>query len=134
MAKPEHKYAPLSKFNEDEKVLKGFIWKPKDRPVSKESVIHSSNYTAQAKTDNKGKASTKTSGKTSAKGAPAKTTTPVKAGKDTSTVKKDTSAVKPANIVPAPGKTSKDSVQKQAPDTGKKGKDTSAVKKPVVKS
>jgi lipopolysaccharide export system protein LptA len=39
--KPEHRYGPLAKFTEDEKILKGFIWKPKERPVSKESIIPS---------------------------------------------------------------------------------------------
>jgi hypothetical protein len=39
--KPENKYGPLNKFTEDDRVLKGFIWKPKDRPVSKESIIPS---------------------------------------------------------------------------------------------
>lgn len=41
ITKPEHRYGPLSKFKEDEKILKGFIWKPKERPVSKESIIPS---------------------------------------------------------------------------------------------
>lgn len=41
--KPENRYAPLDKFKEDEKILKGFIWKPKERPVSKESIIPSYN-------------------------------------------------------------------------------------------
>lgn len=31
---------PLGKLKEDDKILKGFLWKPKDRPVSKESVIN----------------------------------------------------------------------------------------------
>ncbi|WP_448702488.1 OstA-like protein [Mucilaginibacter sp. AW1-3] len=35
-----HKDTPLSKLKEDDKILKGFLWKPKDRPVSKESVIN----------------------------------------------------------------------------------------------
>jgi len=39
--KPESKYGPLDKFKEEERLLKGFIWKPKERPVSKESVIPS---------------------------------------------------------------------------------------------
>lgn len=39
--KPENRYGPLNKFKEDDKVLKGFIWKPKERPVSKESIIPS---------------------------------------------------------------------------------------------
>jgi hypothetical protein len=41
ITKPEHRYGPLSKFKEDERILKGFIWKPKDRPISKESIIPS---------------------------------------------------------------------------------------------
>ena len=48
LAKPEHRYGPLSKFNEDEKLLKGFIWKPKERPVSKEAIMHPvDNYPAK---------------------------------------------------------------------------------------
>ncbi|MDF2434638.1 MAG: hypothetical protein JWP44_4269 [Mucilaginibacter sp.] len=39
--KPDNKYGPLGKFKEDDKILKGFIWKPKERPVSKESIIPS---------------------------------------------------------------------------------------------
>jgi lipopolysaccharide export system protein LptA len=31
---------PLGKLKEDDKILKGFLWKPKDRPVSKEAVIN----------------------------------------------------------------------------------------------
>jgi hypothetical protein len=41
--KPDHRYGPLNKFTEDDKVLKGFLWKPKERPVSKESIIPSHN-------------------------------------------------------------------------------------------
>lgn len=39
--KPEHRTGAPAIFKEDEKLLKGFIWKPKDRPVSKESIIPS---------------------------------------------------------------------------------------------
>jgi lipopolysaccharide export system protein LptA len=39
LIKPEFRYGPISKFKEDERLLKNFIWKPKDRPVSKEYVI-----------------------------------------------------------------------------------------------
>lgn len=35
-----HKDTPLGKLKEDDKILKGFLWKPKDRPVSKEAVIN----------------------------------------------------------------------------------------------
>ena len=41
LTKPENKYGPMAKVKEDDKILKGFIWKPKERPVSKESVIPS---------------------------------------------------------------------------------------------
>jgi hypothetical protein len=33
-------YFPLLKVKEDDKILKGFIWKPNERPASKEDVIH----------------------------------------------------------------------------------------------
>ena len=41
LTKPENKYTPIAKVKEDDKILKGFIWKPKERPVSKESIIPS---------------------------------------------------------------------------------------------
>jgi lipopolysaccharide export system protein LptA len=31
---------PISKVTEDNKILKGFIWKPKERPVSKEAILN----------------------------------------------------------------------------------------------
>jgi len=43
ITKPDHRYVPIHLVKEDEKILKGFIWKPKDRPVSKESIIPSYN-------------------------------------------------------------------------------------------
>jgi len=43
LTKPDHRYIPIEKVKEDEKILKGFIWKPKDRPISKESVLPSYN-------------------------------------------------------------------------------------------
>jgi hypothetical protein len=46
--KPENKYGPLNKFKDDDKMLKGFIWKPKERPVSKESIIPSYNKKREA--------------------------------------------------------------------------------------
>ncbi|MDB5125181.1 MAG: hypothetical protein JWP94_3310 [Mucilaginibacter sp.] len=46
--KPDARYGPLAKFKEDEQILKGFIWKPKDRPVSKESIIPSYNRRKEA--------------------------------------------------------------------------------------
>lgn len=41
--KPENTYGPLSKFSQDDMILKGFIWKPKERPVSKEAILPSYN-------------------------------------------------------------------------------------------
>lgn len=41
LTKPENRYIPIAKVTEDDKTLKGFIWKPKERPVSKESIIPS---------------------------------------------------------------------------------------------
>ena len=56
--KPQHTYGPLNKFKEDEKILKGFIWKPKERPVSKESIIPSYNKKIAAVKPPPGKAKT----------------------------------------------------------------------------
>nr|WP_262918350.1 OstA-like protein [Mucilaginibacter straminoryzae] len=39
ISKPEHRIGPPEKFKDDEKLLKGFIWKPHDRPESKEQII-----------------------------------------------------------------------------------------------
>jgi lipopolysaccharide export system protein LptA len=41
LTKPENRYIPIAKVTEEDKELKGFIWKPKERPVSKESIIPS---------------------------------------------------------------------------------------------
>lgn len=38
--KHDDNYSPLLKVKEDDKILKGFIWKPNERPASKEDVIH----------------------------------------------------------------------------------------------
>jgi lipopolysaccharide export system protein LptA len=39
--KPEGNYYPIEEIPKDEEILKGFIWKPKDRPRSKEEIIPS---------------------------------------------------------------------------------------------
>ena len=39
--KPEGNFYPMDKIPPDENILKGFIWKPKDRPQSKEAIIPS---------------------------------------------------------------------------------------------
>lgn len=43
ITKAENRVIPIDKVKDDEKILKNFIWKPKDRPVSKESVLPSYN-------------------------------------------------------------------------------------------
>jgi hypothetical protein len=39
LSKIEAQVYPVATLKDDQKILKGFIWKPKDRPVSKESII-----------------------------------------------------------------------------------------------
>ncbi len=137
--KPENRYGPLDKFKDDDKVLKGFIWKPKDRPVSKESIIPSYNKKPSATKSppdksKTGKPGTKKllNGKTVKGGTP--TVPPgklpdLKTGKD-STLKTDTTKM--------PGlKTGKDSIRKI--DTVKMpalktGKDTTKVKPVPIKA
>ncbi|MGI4727151.1 MAG: OstA-like protein [Janthinobacterium lividum] len=41
LSKPDGQIYPTDGLKDDQKILKGFIWKPKDRPVSKESIIRS---------------------------------------------------------------------------------------------
>lgn len=41
LSKPDIRYGPVEKFTEDDRLLKGFLWKPKERPVSKEAIIYS---------------------------------------------------------------------------------------------
>ncbi|MGZ3925901.1 MAG: OstA-like protein [Mucilaginibacter sp.] len=119
LSKPEHRYGPLEKFSEDDKILKGFLWKPKERPVSKESIIPSLDKNYNAK-----KAKGKPPG-TDKK--PLKKPADIKAGKDTS-------AVKPGNLTIPPVKSAKDSTQKVQPQKipVKTGKDSVTVK-PAVK-
>jgi hypothetical protein len=74
LTKPENKYLPLKKVVDDDKILKGFIWKPKDRPVSKESIIPSRRKTpakaAGSKANTKDKPAN-VKGAVPSKGAPA---------------------------------------------------------------
>lgn len=44
---------PINKVKDDDKILKGFIWKPKERPASKEAIIHPTPNTPPKKTDGK---------------------------------------------------------------------------------
>ncbi|HEY8930114.1 MAG TPA: OstA-like protein [Mucilaginibacter sp.] len=143
--KPEHKYTPMDKVVEDDKILKGFIWKPKDRPVSKESIIPSYNRKLEARAAAADKAKSKvtdkkTPGVKAVKDSTGKAQSPlpgVKAVKDSLNklpaklpgVKAVGDSVnKAVNKNPAI-KAAKDSVLKGAPVKTPAVKDTSAVKK-----
>ena len=107
LAKPEHRYGPLDKFTEDDKILKGFLWKPKERPASKEEIT-AKKKKEPVKSPDKTKAPAngksplnkppdgKTTKDTSSNKQPLDKLPEIKAGKDTSAVKlqKDTSAMK----------------------------------------
>src|SRR6202012_3291864 len=49
ITKHDDKYYPLLKIKEEDKILKGFIWKPNDRPASKESIINAGKSARPAK-------------------------------------------------------------------------------------
>jgi hypothetical protein len=120
MTKPEHKYGPINKFAEEDKLLKGFIWKPKERPKSKEEIIHPiDNYPAKKVVKDKSPA--KATGKkgTGKKGG-------AKAGQGAN-------AAAPVNPATPVIKAANDSLQKLLPgkmqDSLKKVKDTTVLKK-----
>jgi hypothetical protein len=129
-SKPENRYGPLKKFTKDDQLLKAFIWKPKDRPVSKESIIPSYNKKKKAADDEK---------KADIKAAATKNTKSKLTGKKPGLGKpaaKDTIAAPGPNKLPLL-KTGKDSTQKT--DTVKKMApkpviDTAKVKPPVASS
>jgi lipopolysaccharide export system protein LptA len=128
-SKPEHRYGPLAKFTEDERILKGFIWKPKERPISKESILPSYNRRfarAKAAADKKAAGTAKDKAKTPG-----------------STLGKDSLNTK--NTLPAGTKAAKDSLgtvkqpvmntpgtKVKQDSTGSK-KPSSAIIKPVAK-
>ena len=111
LTKPDHRYIPIEKVKEDEKILKGFIWKPKDRPISKESVLPSYNKSRDTTTKRVARAPRPKkmySGKDKGIG---KASTGVKAGAD-STLNKNPAGL-PNSL---PGTNSKtDSTNKQTP-------------------
>ena len=135
LTKDDHTYTPIGKVKEDEKILKGFIWKPKDRPVSKESILPSYNK----KPDTTRKAPPKTiAGNKTNTGKKGKTTT-VKgstASKNLpgTTAAKDSTDNPPKNLPAVNGKT--DSVKKAPlPIPGLNGKtDTARLHFPPITS
>ena len=135
LTKDDHTYTPIGKVKEDEKILKGFIWKPKDRPVSKESILPSYNK----KPDTTRKAPPKTiAGNKTNTGKKGKTTT-VKGGTPSknlpgTTAAKDSTSNPPKNLPAVNGKT--DSVKKAPlPVPGLNGKtDTARLHFPPITS
>ena len=108
LAKPEHRYGPLDKFTEDDKILKGFLWKPKERPASKEEITAPKKKEPVKKPADKTKVPAngkqplnkppdqKAAKDTSDNKQPLEKLPGIKAGKDTSGLKmqKDTSVMK----------------------------------------
>lgn len=148
LSKPEHRYGPLDKFTEEEKVLKGFLWKPKERPVSKESIIHPVKIKPAIADKGKhplNKSPDAKTGKDTSAAKPGNLATPAgkPAAKDSTNsaplkTRKDTSAVKPGPLVMPPVKpAAKDTAVKQPankpPDVKMTGKDSTGTAKPAVK-
>lgn len=122
LTKDDHSYAPINKVKEDEKILKGFIWKPKDRPVSKESVLPSYNR----KPDTTKKVKPPIAGEPRAK--------KMYAGKNGSKAPADIKAVADSTIKKPPGITAgKDTTNALKNLPGVKGKVDTASKTPLLK-
>ncbi|GAB2987134.1 hypothetical protein GCM10027049_28800 [Mucilaginibacter puniceus] len=100
---------PLKDVKDEDKLLKGFLWKPKDRPVSKESILPSMATSAPIKaTPSKSPAAKKASAKTAEKKVPAK---PGKSTAIPKTVK--VSTARDGTIVTQPATIKKDTVLKK---------------------
>jgi len=140
VTKPENRYIPIKMVKDDEKILKGFLWKPKDRPVSKESVLPS--YNKKPDTT-----------KTHLAGLPRPKKMFGKNGKDTSVNKKTSikaagdSTLKKSPGIKAGSDTTKNNLLKTSPaiktrqdsllknsNVKPAGKDTSAIKQPPLLS
>ncbi len=122
LTKDDHSYAPINKVKEDEKILKGFIWKPKDRPVSKESVLPSYNR----KPDTTQKVKPPVAGEPRAK--------KMYTGKNGSRVPTDVKAAADSTIKKPPGITAgKDTTNALKNLPGVKGKPDSTSKAPALK-
>lgn len=92
----ENKVNPINKVKDDDKILKGFIWKPKDRPQTKEDITGVGNKPKATATsvkppDKKGATTTDAANKGNVKETPAKQT----ADKPGTTPAKDTTPAKP---------------------------------------
>lgn len=122
LTKDDHSYAPIDKVKEDEKILKGFIWKPKDRPVSKESVLPSYNR----KPDTAKKVKPPIAGEPRAK--------KMYTGKNGSKAPADVKAAADSTIKKPPGITAgKDTTSTLKTLPGVKGKPDTTSKAPILK-
>ena len=121
-SKPDNRYGPLDKVKDEDKILKTFIWKPQDRPISKESILPSYNN----KNVHSGKSSP---GKTKGGKPPLKKAVDNKAGGTKSNTKPETiqglKAVRDSTL--------KIDTIKVIPST-KPEKDSVTVKRPLVTS
>jgi lipopolysaccharide export system protein LptA len=70
ITKPDHKGYPIAKVKDDDKILKNFVWKPKERPASKEDVINPKKFVPEKENPKKG-----APGKTPAKASSGKPAT-----------------------------------------------------------
>jgi lipopolysaccharide export system protein LptA len=93
----ETRVIPIGKVKDDEKILKGFIWKPKERPASKEAILSAKKKAPPAKASTKPASGKKPTGAAIPKSSDKKPGTdtvskpPVKMLKDS--IAKDTTAV-----------------------------------------
>jgi len=118
-SKDEGHILPIAKVKEEDRVLKNFIWKPKERPKSKEDVIASYKPPVAVKAAD-------------VKSGPPKGTMPIKSPGKKSVVKKTTgkAATKPTTQSPVI-KTGKDTTINVKPDTSKKPAGNTTTK-PVI--
>jgi len=135
LTKPDHHILPINLVKEDDKILKGFLWKPKERPVSKESIIPSYNK----KRDTTRKAAGASQKKSPVKGKAVKGAQKINkpggtAASQDSTLKKTSGITAPRDTtskIPPGIKAKIDSALKK-PATSPPVKDTSKMKTPVL--
>lgn len=113
ISKSESRLNTIEKVKDEDKVLKGFIWKPKDRPASKEAILFANKLPAEKKS-------------ATSKGSPGKGTAPGKGA----TKKPNKPGVNPS-VKPPAVKPVKDTTLLSKPDTSRKPDTTKKI--PVLK-
>lgn len=124
--KTETSYSPLAAIQADKEILPGFIWKPKDRPKSKEEIINpiTLEKTTEQDTINKTSADSSKTDSLKQKGI----TKP--GNKDTVVSKKDNASVKQDTLKKAPNSLKTDSLKSDSTTTATK--DTVVSKEDLV--